>query len=73
MRELGAWKASLRSLSPPPPRTLGQVFAINKRLRRMAGDPRRDDALAVEEHVRFRAELERLDTAARADHAPADQ
>ena len=71
MRELGAWKASLRPLSPPPPppRTLGQVFAINERLRRMAGDPRRDDALAVEEHVRFRAELQRLDSVARAGHA----
>ena len=68
MRELGAWKASLRPLSPPP-RTLGQVFAINERLRRMAGDPRRDDALAVEEHVRFRAELQRLDSVARAAHA----
>ncbi len=71
MRQLGAWKAKLPPLSPPP-RTLGQVFAINERLRRMAGDPRRDDALAVEEHVRFRAELQRLDTAARAGHAPAD-
>ena len=69
MRELGAWKASLRPLSPPPPRTLGQVFAINERLRRMAGDPRRDDALAVEQHVRFRAELQRLDSVARAGHA----
>ena len=73
MRQLGAWKASLPPLSSPPPRTLGQVFAINERLRRMAGNLRRDDALAVEEHVRFRAELQRLDTAARADHAPADQ
>ena len=68
MRELGTWKASLRPLSPPP-RTLGQVFAINERLRRMAGDPRRDDALAVEEHVRFRAELQRLDSVVRAGHA----
>ena len=72
MRQLGAWKASLPPLSPPP-RTLGQVFVINERLRRMAGDPRRDDVLAVEEHVRFRAELQRLDSAARAGHAPADQ
>ena len=67
MRQLGAWKASLPPLSPP--RTLGQVFAINERLRRMAGDPRRDAALAVEEHVRFRAELQRLDSVARAGHA----
>ena len=69
---MGIGEAELPPLSPPP-RTLGQVFAINERLRRMAGDLRRDDALAVEEHVRFRAELQRLDTAARADHAPADQ
>ena len=73
MGQLGAWKASLPPLSSPPPRTLGQVFAINERLRRMAGDLRRDDALAVEEHVRFRAELQRLDSVARAGHAPADQ
>ena len=31
MRQLGAWKAKLPPLSPPPPRTLGQVFAINER------------------------------------------
>lgn len=73
MRQLGAWKASLPPLSPPPPRTLAQVFAINERLRRMAGGPRRDDALAVEEHVRFRTELRRLDAMARAGHAPTDQ
>lgn len=73
MRQLGVWKASLPPLSPPPPRTLAQVFAINERLRRMAGNPRRDDALAIEEHVRFRVELQRLDSVARADHAPADQ
>ena len=71
MRQLGAWKASLPPLSPP--RTLRQVFAINERLRRMAGDPRRDDALAVEEHVRFRLEILRLDSVARAGQAPADR
>lgn len=59
MRQIGSWKASLPPLSPP--RTLEQVFAINARLRRMAGNPHRDDTLAVEEHVRFRAELLRLD------------
>lgn len=73
MRQLGAWKASLPPLSPPPPRTLGQVFEINERLRRMAGDPRRGDALAIAEHVRFRAKLQRLDSAARAGLASADQ
>ena len=61
MRQIGTWKAGLPPLSPPPPRTLEQVFAINARLRRMAGNPYRDDTLAVEEHARFRAELLRLD------------
>ncbi len=71
-RQLGARKASLPPLSPPP-RILEQVFAINERLRRMAGNPRRGDALAVEEHIRFRAELRRLDSMARAGQTPADR
>ena len=73
MRQLGAWKPSLPPLSPPPPRILEQVFAINERLRRMAGNPWHGDALAVEEHVRFRAELLRLESMALAGQTPADR
>lgn len=68
MRRIGAWKASLPPLSPPPPRTLKQVFEMNEELRRTVGDPGNDDDLAVERHVRFRANLLRLHS--RAPRAP---
>lgn len=60
MRRIGAWKASLPALSPPPPRTLKQVFQMNEELRRMVGDPGNDDDVAIEKHFRFRANLLRL-------------
>ena len=73
MRQLRAWKPSLPPLSPPPLQILEQVFAINEWLRRMAGNPRHGDVLAVEEHVQFRAELLRLDSMAPAGQTPADR